>query len=104
MSLLPTMTWLNIPFSPLQVARDRCLGVTTRTRFAGREKSHPRRTRRLRSVLQQSRRPVGDRVPTAHVGLHHPVDHEGRRHMDTVLAGILAVPLDLTVEIGDRKR
>jgi hypothetical protein len=33
------------------------------------------RSLRLRSVLEQTRHPVGNRVPTAHVGLHQPIDH-----------------------------
>lgn len=41
--------------------------------------------------------------PAAYVGLHQPVDHECRRHVDPVLAGIPAVPLDLAIEIGDRE-
>src|SRR4051812_14139142 len=55
----------------------------------------------VRSLLQETRHPICDRVATAHIGLDQPVDHERRRHVDTVLAGVLAVPLHLSIEIGD---
>src|SRR5882757_886502 len=47
--------------------------------------------------------PIGNRVPATHVGLHQAVDHESRRHMDTVLAGVFAVPLALPVQIANRE-
>src|SRR6478735_5340136 len=55
------------------------------------------------SALQQTRHPIGNRVPAAHSWLHQSVDHECRRHVDAVLAGIFAVPFDLSVEIRDRE-
>src|SRR5215467_12643436 len=57
----------------------------------------------LASMIRWARHPIGDRVDTAHVGLDHPVDHESRRDVDAVPAGIPAVPLYLAVEIGDCK-
>src|SRR5690349_7031012 len=53
------------------------------------------------SIRPQARHPIRDGVAAAHIGLYQPVDHEGRRHMDAVLAGISAVPLHLAVQIGD---
>jgi hypothetical protein len=41
-------------------------------------------------------------VATAHIGLNQAVDHESGRHVDAVLAGIFAVLLYLTIEVGDR--
>ena len=35
--------------------------------------------------------------------MNQAVDHESGRHVDTVLAGIFAVPLHFTIEVGDRK-
>jgi len=44
-------------------------------------------------------------VSTGDVGMNQPRSIMNvRRHMDTVLAGILAVPLDLAVEVGNRER
>ena len=40
------------------------------------------------------------RQATAHIGLNQPVDHESGRHVDTVLTGIFAVPLHLSIKVG----
>src|SRR5882762_5004147 len=54
-------------------------------------------------MASTSRHPIGGRVATTHVELDQPVDHESRRDVDAILAGIPAVPLYLAVEIGDRE-
>src|SRR5437763_13150403 len=55
------------------------------------------------SILQEARHPIGDWVATTHVGLNQSVDHEAGRHVDAVLAAILAVPLHLSIKVGDHE-
>src|ERR1700753_2591946 len=74
---------------------------STTTRFGSGKKELP--PMRRRSVLQQARHPVGNRIPAAHSGLYQTIDHERWRHVDAVLAGVFAVPFDLAVEIGNGK-
>src|SRR5580704_6967934 len=119
MSSLPTITWLNIPFPPLQNHRRPPPPRHKQSMVCGPRKAQPAMTARpdrhraascpatitpVASRLQQARHPIGNHVPTAHVGLHQSVDHERRRYVDTVLAAISAVPFYLAVEIWDRER
>src|ERR1700761_3936198 len=79
---------------------------------------HPTALCETADVLRaRSRNPSGPRSSRPHRKAGHmtalvpvvdsaalPLNPKGRPHMDTVLAGILAVPFDLAVEIRDRER
>lgn len=59
---------------------------------------------RCAGLSQNPRGPYADVVAAAEIRLHHAVNHKGRGHVDAVLAGILAVPFDLVLQLRAGKR